>query len=164
MDWLYEVYGSVTTNRRSRMSRKKYSREYLEGLVSLSESEMTATEKAALTRSQTQGTSYYGRLPQVFPVHYKRFTKMHDHFVECATGRKARDIMISSAFERDANGLINFILETGPIPSNMKHPTLTRTYPRKGFIRGNLTWKSASTVPTQSGSRRRIDTRTTVTA
>lgn len=164
MDWIYEVYDTVTLNRRKKMSRRKYSRENLETLVSIPEGEMTATEKAALTRSQTQGTSFYGRLPQAFPVHYKRFTKMHDHFVEGATGRMTRDISISSAFDRDAEGLITFILETGPIPSNMKHPTLTRTYPRKGFIRGNLTWKSASTVPTQGGSRKRIDTRTLVTA
>lgn len=161
MDYLSEIYGCsiVTSNRRKKMSRRKYSRDNLEMMVSIPEGEMTATEKGALTRSQTQGISFYGRLPHTFPVHYKRFTKMHDHFIEGVTGRMARDISISSAFDRNAKGLITFILEAGPIPSNMKYPTLTRTYPRKGFIRGNLTWKSASIVATQGGDRKRIDTR-----
>lgn len=155
-----EIYDAfVTSNGRKHMSKKKYSREYLESLVSIPEGELTSAEKSALTRSQTQGTSFYGRIPQSFPVHYNRFMKMHDHYMEGVTGRKARDITISSAFNRTADGLINFILESGPIPSNMKHPTLTRNYPRKGFIRGNLSWKSSTAVPTQSGSRKRVDTR-----
>lgn len=158
-DFYYWMPVIKDVKRKKTMTKKKYSREYLENLVIITEEQMTASEKSSFSRSKSRGTAFYGRLPRIFPIHYRSFRKMHDHFIESAAGRTARDIKISSAFKRTANGLINFILETGPVPSNMKYPTLIRKYISRGFVRGNLMWKSASAVPSQTGDRKRIDTR-----
>jgi hypothetical protein len=122
---------------------KKYSKE---NLLRLANTVTLPQHKSARTRSATQGTAYYGLLTEEFPTHYRSFKKMHDHELE-------RSERVSSAFDLTTEGLINFILETGPIPSGMKDPVLTRKHTRKGFIRNNLVWMNGNKFRTLNANR-----------
>lgn len=122
---------------------RKYS---LENLRRLAEAMDTPQRKSAVTRSLEYGTASYGRLTEEFPIHYRSFRKMHDHKLE-------RDEKVSGAFDMTREGFINFILNVGPIPSGMNDPVLTRTYSRKGFVRGNLRWMNGFKYRTMNANR-----------
>ena len=132
------IYGE-----RVRKMAKKYS---VENLTRLANTLRTPQHKSAATRAVTRGTGSYGRLTEEFPTHYRSFKKMHDHQLE-------RGEKVSSAFSTTQEGLINFILEVGPIPSGMKEPVLTRTHTRKGFVRGNLGWMAGKKFRSMNAAR-----------
>ena len=122
---------------------KKYSEA---NLTKLANTVTIPQQQSAITRSTTYGTGYYGQLTEEFPTHYRSFKKMHDHKTE-------RNERVSSAFNLTTKGLINFILEVGPIPSSMKDPVLTRKHTRKGFVRGNLAWMNGTKWRTLNANR-----------
>lgn len=113
---------------------RKYS---VENLTRLANDVSTPQRKSAQTRAAIYDTAYYGRLTEEFPTHYRSFKKMKDHELE-------RGERVSGKFDYTTEGFINFIMDVGPIPSAMKNPTLMRVHPRKGFIRGNLTWMNGA--------------------
>ena len=113
---------------------KKYS---FENLTKLANDTSTPQRKSAMTRSVLYDTAYYGLLTEEFPTHYRSFKKMQDHQLE-------RGERVSGKFAYTTEGLINFIMDVGPIPSNLQDPTLMRVHPRKGFVRGNLTWMNGA--------------------
>lgn len=122
---------------------KKYSKE---NLLRLANTMTIPQHQSARTRSSIHGTGYYGLLTEEFPTHYRSFKKMHDH-------ENDRNERVSGAFNLTTEGLINFILDVGPIPSGMKNPILIRRHPRKGFIRNNLTWMNGSKFRTLNAKR-----------
>jgi hypothetical protein len=127
------------------MSQRKYSEGHLTRLLGVDESVLTPSQKATLTRSRTLGTSFYGLLPQVFPVHYKAFQNMHDNAIR-------RNNHVSSAFSRTGRGFMNFIMSIGSHLTK-KNPILVRKSHRRGFVRGNIEWISETHARAVIGER-----------
>lgn len=110
-----------------------YTYENLSRYVNLDESLMNPAMKAARTRYQNGDSGYYGYLPQQFPLHYRAFRNMHDKELSV-------DMEVSLTFDMTPLGLMNFIIELGPIPSNLHHPIVARINPDLGFVAGNIRW------------------------
>lgn len=115
--------------------RKIFCTENLRRYTDLDEALMTPALKGSRTR-QSQGTSgYYGYLPVVFPRHYTAFRNLHD--AELSEGHS-----VSDDFEMTTDGLMNFIIAVGPIPSNLQNPILVRRDQTRGFYTDNLKWEN----------------------
>jgi hypothetical protein len=134
------------------MSRKRYSEEYLRTLANVPVNEMDQRVYTTYRTTQAQGTNFYGLIPEEFPVHYRKFQILHDN-------AKQRGTRLSNALSRTVDGLINFILTTGPVNSQIVEPTMARQYPRKGIVRGNLRWFSRRRYFQMLSQRRKQTTR-----
>ena len=121
---------------RPRNKKKIYSVENLRRYTDLDEALLTPALRGSRTRQQQGVSGYYGYLPTVFPLHYRAFRNMHD--VELSEG-----YLVSVDFEMTTDGLINFILAVGPVPSNLKNPLLARLDPEDGFFAENLKWENS---------------------
>lgn len=119
----------------------------IEALTRMSETATTPAQRGKRTAARTQGTSFYGTLPTNFPTHYAAFMKMHDHALE-------RDYFVSSAFARTATGLINFIMNVGPLPRGHQGTIhLLRKHVNRGFVRNNLEWVGERNARREIGVR-----------
>lgn len=115
--------------------RKKFCYENLIRFVIVEDSLLSPALKAVRTRAHRGYCGYYGYLPTEFPLHYTAFRNLHD--VELSEGQ---DVDLN--FGMNAEGLINFIVAVGPVPSNLQNPILVRVNPERGYYADNMKWEN----------------------
>ncbi len=116
--------------------KKKYCFENLIRFVECDETLLTPALKGTRTKAEKELCGFYGYLPVEFPLHYKAFRNVHD-------AELSANHHVSPRFNMNGTGFINFIIEVGPVPSNLQNPILVRSNPDLGFIPGNLKWENA---------------------
>lgn len=126
--------------------KKKYTETNLRRFVECDTTYLSPGMKAARTRARRGLCEFYGFLPQEFPLHYKAFRNMHD--AELSRGQH-----VDQDFSMTPDGLIEFILSVGSVPSNLHNPLLVRVDPEDGFFRGNLKWENAKRFRPESARR-----------
>lgn len=87
--------------------------------------------KSALSR----GLPFYGLLRREYPRHFAAFSSLHKR-VEL--GRSTTDL------PRNSEGFIQFLLEIGDLPVDMRKPSVGRKDHDLGYVRGNYEWQSLS--------------------
>ena len=123
---------------------RKYGPVNLRRFVECDTELLTPALKGARTKSERGQCAFYGYLPAEFPRHYTAFRNMLD--AELTTNHDVD-------FTMDAEGLIDFIVNVGPIPSNLQNPILARVNPDLGFIAGNLKWENERNFRPRSARR-----------
>lgn len=103
----------------------------------------TPTEKGHRKRLAKMGYPCYGRARHSLPLQHSRFLSMHNRHRQY---RRYQSVEISSLYKRTSEGFINFCLEIGDVPEELRHIDerlhIGRINHYKGYIPGNLKWES----------------------
>jgi hypothetical protein len=110
----------------------KYDTEYLIKIAFHNFDLWSHHEQMAVKSMEARGIPCYGLLPKMFPIHRNRFRNMHNRIDEQC---------LETSFKRDLEGFAKFVEYLGPVPTEMKVPSLGRIDHSKGYVIGNFTWQ-----------------------
>lgn len=120
------------------------SRSYLLSLGNVSEKRLSAIELGGKHSVENRGAVYFGRLTHSYPIHTSSFKKLHG---------RSRASGLEVDFPYSMEGLVDFILYIGPVPTGMVRPTVGRRDHDRGYVRGNFRWQEHSENSSESGKR-----------
>jgi hypothetical protein len=85
-------------------------------------------------KSLPYGQAKYGSLKRDYPQHFSSFWNMH-------TRSRRKGLEVAYDFRRNFQGLANLVECVGPVPSEMKSPTVGRRDHGRGYVPDNIAWQ-----------------------
>lgn len=121
-----------------------YTRNNLLEIFEKGEQNLTKLQKMGKNSCFSRNLPYYGELARKFSYHLVRFKGLHN---------RLRSSKLLTDFPRTLDGFIDFICYMGPVPLNMKKPTVGRKNHNIGYVKDNFEWQESLDNSTEIGKR-----------